>query len=92
MQANVQTTQMEKVERESLLLNDFQVHRERIQVSEDDGEAKFEKSCANYVLVLEEIADTLKTLDADLLQNVLGNEKYETYRKRQIERQVTISL
>ena len=84
--ANVQTTQTEKVERERLLSNDLQADWEQIQVPEDDGEAKFEKSCANYVLVLEEIADTLKTLDADLLQNVLGNEKYETYKKRQVER------
>ena len=83
---NVQTTQMKKVERESFISNDLQADQEQIQVSEDDGEAKFEKSCANYVLVLEEIADTLKTLDADLLQNILGNKNYETYKKKQIER------
>ena len=54
----------------------------------DDLPAKFEETCAEYVTVLEEIADTLKTLDDDLLQNVLGMETFQLYKKRQIERQV----
>lgn len=56
----------------------------------DDLQTKFEKCCEDYVAVLENIADTLKTIDDEFLQNILGKEKHESFKKHQIERQVVI--
>ena len=52
----------------------------------DDLLTKFEKTCVEYVTVLEEIADTFKTLDNDFLQNVLGMKTFDVYKRRNIER------
>ena len=90
MQAYFQQTQIKFKERQSFPADDLAANSEKSQVRADDIQTKFEQSCADYVSILEEIADALKTLDDDLLHNVLGKEQYESYKKKQIERQVVM--
>lgn len=71
--------------KEHLQAPEVKVGEPQSQDAENDVQAKLDKSREAYVAVLEDIADTLKALDSDLLQNVLGKE-YEPYMKRQIER------
>jgi hypothetical protein len=90
LQTNLRQAQIQREELQRLPAEDPQANCERSQPPADDLQTKFEKSSADYVSVLEEIADTLKTLDDDFLQNVLGKEKYDSYKKRQIARQVVM--
>ncbi|XP_046859996.1 Bloom syndrome protein-like isoform X3 [Xenia sp. Carnegie-2017] len=52
----------------------------------NDVQSKLVKFSNDYVSVLEEIADILKSLDDDLMENVLGRDKYDLYKKKQVER------
>jgi hypothetical protein len=90
LQTNLRQAQRQREELQRLPADDLQANCEQSQAPADDLQTKFEKSCDDYVSVLEEIADTLKTLDDDFLQNVLGKEKYDSYKKRQIARQVVM--
>ena len=86
LQNCIQEKQTQPVESEILPVDDLPSKTVNSQATTDELELTFEKSSAEYLSVLEELADTLKTLDNEFLQNILGEEKFQVYKKRQIER------